>query len=190
MQSAVAEGVGAMAAILGLEDERVIELCKDFQAEGVLEAVNFNSPGQVVIAGNKASVEKACEVMKSAGAKRAVMLPVSVPSHCSLMKPAAEKFKEAIDKVDFSNGQFPVVHNVNAQVADDALSIKEKLLTQLYQPVLWTKSMRKINSLGASMLIESGPGKVLTGLNKRIDKTLGAKAMIDLSSIDEILKEL
>ncbi|MBE8190141.1 MAG: ACP S-malonyltransferase [Candidatus Thioglobus sp.] len=192
MQSAVPEGEGAMAAILGLEDEKVIQICNEFSNKnsgaGVVEAVNFNALGQVVIAGNQAAVNATCDLMKAAGAKRAVVLPVSVPSHCALMRDAAKVFSSAVNAVEFSHGNEAVLHNVDAATALDTTEIKAKLVKQLYSPVLWTKTVQNMQDLGVEMLIESGPGKVLTGLTRRIDKALNAHAALDLASVKTILE--
>ena len=143
MQSAVPKGSGSMAAVLGLDDAKVIEICAQSSSYGVVEAVNFNSPGQVVIAGEKEAVIKACDEMKEAGAKRALVLPVSVPSHCSLMTDAAEEFKTSVDTVNFQMGNERVIHNVDADYARDVEEIKSKLVEQLHKPVLWTSSVQR-----------------------------------------------
>ncbi|QKQ24406.1 ACP S-malonyltransferase [Candidatus Ruthia endofausta] len=190
MQSAVPEGVGVMAAILGLEDQTVIKLCANYTGSGVVEVANFNSLGQVVIAGNKEAVEITCQAMKDAGAKRAVVLPVSVPSHCSLMNDVAAEFKIFVDTVKFNQGSVGVLHNFDALKATDINDIKVKLVAQLHKPVLWTNTVQAMHNMGASMLIESGPGKVLTDLTKRIEKSLTAKAILDLASIETTLEEI
>ena len=190
MQAAVPSGTGSMAAILGLEDSVIIEICQKASNKGVVEAVNFNSPGQVVIAGEKNAVAHACELMKEAGAKRALVLPVSVPSHCSLMKEAAAKYKTYIDSVDFKAGNVKVIHNVDADYAGDTDAIKTKLVEQLHRPVLWTDSVNKMKDSGVERLIEAGPGKVLTGLTRRIDKSLSASAIIDVSSLKSTIEEI
>ena len=190
MQAAVPSGTGSMAAILGLEDAVIVEICKKASIKGVVEAVNFNSPGQVVIAGEKNAVAHACELMKEAGAKRALVLPVSVPSHCSLMKDAAAKFKTFIEYVDFKTSNAKVIHNVDADYAGDTDAIKTKLVEQLYMPVLWTDSVIKMKNSGVERLIEVGPGKVLTGLTRRIDKSLSASAIIDVSSLKSTIEEI
>ena len=190
MQAAVPTGAGSMAAILGLEDTPIIEICQKSSEKGVVEAVNFNSPGQVVIAGEKNAVAHACELMKEAGAKRALVLPVSVPSHCSLMKDAAAKFKTYIECVDFKTGNVKVIHNVDADFGVDIKNIKAKLVEQLHMPVLWTSSVHKMKELGVERLIEAGPGKVLTGLTRRIDKSLSASAIIDVSSLKSTIEEI
>lgn len=168
MQNAVAEGVGAMAAILGLDDDAVRAVCAEAAQNEVLEAVNFNSPGQVVIAGHKAAVERGMEAAKARGAKRALILPVSVPSHCALMKPAAEKFEQFIAGVAVRVPQVPVLHNADVAAYSDANSIRDALVRQLYNPVRWVETVQKMAVEGVAMAAECGPGKVLAGLNKRI----------------------
>ena len=190
MQSAVPSGTGAMAAILGLDDEKVIEICTQSKISGVVEAVNFNSPGQVVIAGENKAVNKACESMKEAGAKRALLLPVSVPSHCSLMNNAAKEFSYSVDAVNFKMGEASVLHNVDASYANDANEIKLKLVEQLCKPVLWTSSVQKMQQLGVEKLIELGPGKVLAGLTRRIDKSLSSLAVIDTAAVQSTIEEI
>ena len=190
MQAAVPTGSGSMAAILGLDDKLVIEECRKASIKGVVEAVNFNSPGQVVIAGEKNAVAHACELMKEAGAKRALILPVSVPSHCSLMKAAADKFKTFIESVKFKAPHIKVIHNVDADYAGDIIDIKAKLVEQLHMPVLWTDSVNKMKESGVEKLIEVGPGKVLTGLTRRIDKSLSASAIIDVNSLKSTIEEI
>ena len=190
MQSAVPAGVGAMAAILGLEDEVVVKVCADYTGEGIVEAVNFNSNGQVVIAGNKEAVDATCEAMKAAGAKRAVILPVSVPSHCSLMDDAATVFANAVEVVRFSMGDVDVLHNVDAAKATDTSDIKAKLVAQLHKPVLWTGTVKVMHNMGVEKLVESGPGKVLAGLTRRIEKSLSANAVLDSANIVTTLEEI
>lgn len=190
MQSAVPVGSGAMAAILGLDDEQVIEICRQCSSSGVVEAVNFNSPGQVVIAGEKETVNNACEAMKNAGARRALVLPVSVPSHCSLMTDAAQEFAESVDMVNFIIGNVGVLHNVDASIAEDINEIKSKLVEQLHKPVLWTSSVRKMQQLGIEKIIELGPGKVLAGLTRRIDRSLSASAVIDTTTLHSTIEEI
>ncbi len=167
MQQAVPAGHGAMAAILGLSDEQVLDVCAEAAEDEVVSAVNFNSPGQVVIAGNKAAVDRAIELCKAKGAKRALPLAVSVPSHCALMKPAAERFAESVNAIDWAAPQVPVVQNVSAAVAADVDTLKQDLLAQLYQPVRWVECVQALAAHGAVDLVECGPGKVLAGLNKR-----------------------
>ena len=190
MQAAVPSGTGSMAAILGLEDSVIIEICQKASNKGVVEAVNFNSPGQVVIAGEKNAVAHACELMKEAGAKRALVLPVSVPSHCSLMTDAAEEFKTSVGTVNFQMGNERVIHNVDADYARDVEEIKSKLVEQLHKPVLWTSSVEKMKKLGIEKLIEVGPGKVLAGLTRRIDKSLSGSAIIDVATLKSTIEEL
>ena len=181
MQSAVAAGEGAMAAIIGLADEQVVEACARV-GEGVVAAVNFNSPGQVVIAGNRASVDQAMQHAKDLGAKRALPLPVSVPSHCALMQPAAEALAEHLEQTEIRLPSIPVVHNHNAATAGSVDEIRERLKLQLYQPVLWVGCVATIAQAGVDTLVEFGPGKVLTGLARRIDKSLNAFAVFDADS--------
>ena len=190
MQSAVPSGTGAMAAILGLDDEKVIEICSQYGSSGIVEAVNFNSPGQVVIAGEKDAVNNACEAMKNVGAKRTLVLPVSVPSHCSLMNNAAQEFSYCVDVVNCKMGEANVLHNVDASYADDVNEIKLKLVEQLCKPVLWTSSVQKMKELGVEKLIELGPGKVLAGLTRRIDKSLSSLAVIDTATVQATIEEI
>ena len=190
MQSAVPKGSGSMAVVLGLDDAKVIGICAQSSFHGVVEAVNFNSPGQVVIAGEKEAVIKACDEMKEAGAKRALVLPVSVPSHCSLMTDAAEEFKTSVDTVNFQMGNERVIHNVDADCARDVEEIKSKLVEQLHKPVLWTSSVDKMKKLGIEKLIEVGPGKVLAGQTRRIDKSLSGTAIIDTGTLKSTIEEI
>jgi len=190
MQSAVPKGSGSMAAVLGLDDAKVIEICAKSSSHGIVEAVNFNSPGQVVIAGEKEAVIQACDEMKEAGAKRALMLPISVPSHCSLMTDAAEEFKISVDTVNFQMGNERVIHNVDADYARDVEEIKSKLVEQLHKPVLWTSSVEKMKKSGVEKLIEVGPGKVLAGLTRRIDKSLSGSAIIDVATLKSTIEGL
>ncbi|AYF86069.1 ACP S-malonyltransferase [Pseudomonas sp. JS3066] len=170
MQQAVPAGQGGMAAILGLEDADVLAACVEAAQGEVVSAVNFNAPGQVVIAGAAAAVERAIEACKARGAKRAMALPVSVPSHCALMKPAAERFAESVDALAWQAPQIPLVQNVSAAVVADLGELKRDLLAQLYSPVRWVESMVSLSERGVTDLIECGPGKVLSGLNKRCVK--------------------
>jgi len=185
MQEAVPPGIGAMAAILGLSDEIVIKVCNDSANDEVVSAVNFNSIGQVVIAGNKNAVNRAIDAAKEAGAKRALLLPVSVPSHCSLMKPAAEKLAVFLNSIEIKSPDTPVIHNVDMQHHTDSDKIKNALTQQLFQPVQWVDSINAIAKLGTTKFIECGPGKVLTGLVKRIDKSLTCVPFYDKSSLDK-----
>ena len=168
MQAAVAEGVGAMAAVLGLDDDAVRAVCAEAAQGEVLEAVNFNSPGQVVIAGNKAAVERGMEAARAAGAKRAVILPVSVPSHCALMKPAAAQLRNYLQSVAVGAPRIPVLHNADVAAYGDGEQIKDALVRQLYSPVRWVDTIQAIHAQGILQAAECGPGKVLAGLNKRI----------------------
>lgn len=170
MQEAVPAGTGGMAAILGLEDADVLAACAEAAQGEVVSAVNFNAPGQVVIAGAAKAVERAIEACKARGAKRAVALPVSVPSHCELMRPAAERFAEAVEAVQWQMPQIALVQNVTAQVPADLASLKRDLLAQLYSPVRWVESVQLLAEKGITDLVECGPGKVLAGLNKRCAK--------------------
>jgi len=190
MQAAVPSGSGSMAAILGLDDARVIEICLKVSDKGVIEAVNFNSPGQVVIAGEKDAVAHACELMKEAGAKRALVLPVSVPSHCSLMKDAAMDFKHSVETINFQMWSERVLHNVDADYSRNTKEIKLKLVEQLHKPVLWTSIVQKMKESGVEKLIEAGPGKVLAGLTRRIDKSLSGSAIIDTTSLRSTIEEI
>lgn len=167
MQEAVPAGQGGMAAILGLEDAQVIEACAEAAQGEVVSAVNFNAPGQVVIAGAAAAVQRAIEACKARGAKRAMALPVSVPSHCDLMRPAAERFAQAVEAVNWQAPRIALVQNVSAQVPHDLATLKKDLLAQLYSPVRWVQSVQFLAAQGVTQLVECGPGKVLAGLNKR-----------------------
>lgn len=188
MQSAVPQGVGAMAAILGLEDEQVRQICAESAQGEVVEAVNFNSPGQVVIAGNAAAVGRTMAAAKEAGAKRALPLPVSVPSHCSLMKPAADKLAEALKTVEIKQPQIRVIHNADVAAYDDAGKIKDALVRQLYSPVRWTETVNALVSDGIAESAECGPGKVLAGLAKRINKAAACSALTDAGQITPFIE--
>lgn len=177
MQVAVPKGEGSMAAVLGLEDQVILDICKKASSEGVVEAVNFNSPGQVVIAGQAGAVDAAIVLLKEAGAKRAMPLPVSAPFHTSLMKPAAEAMAEAIANTAFSAPEIPIVHNVHAQTEADPEKIRQLMITQIDHPVLWVDCIKALVAAGVDTTVECGPGKVLAGLSKRIDKSLTAFAL-------------
>lgn len=177
MQAAVAEGGGRMAAILGLEDDQVRQACAEAAQGDVVEAVNFNAPGQVVIAGQALAVDRAIEACKSAGAKRAMVLPVSVPSHCALMRPAAESLAEALQAIRFHAPELPVINNVDVARETDPERIRAALVRQLHSPVRWAETVRALAADGVTTLYECGPGKVLCGLSKRIDRTLVAKPL-------------
>jgi [acyl-carrier-protein] S-malonyltransferase len=185
MQNAVPAGVGAMAAILGLDDETVRAVCAEAAQNEVLEAVNLNSPGQVVIAGNKAAVERGMELAKAKGAKRALPLPVSVPSHCALMKPAALQLAEYLKSVAVNAPQIPVLHNADVAAYSDSEKIKDALVRQLYSPVRWVETVQAIAAQGVTQTAECGPGKVLAGLTKRIVAELPCVA---LTSNDALLE--
>ena len=185
MQGAVAEGVGAMAAILGLDDETVRVVCAEAAQGEVLEAVNFNSPGQVVIAGNKAAVERGMEAAKAKGAKRALILPVSVPSHCALMKPAAEKLAAYLANVNIGASKVSVLHNADVAAYNDAAAIKDALVRQLYSPVRWVETVQAIAAQGVVHAAECGPGKVLAGLNKRIVAEMTCAALTSNDAVAE-----
>jgi len=187
MQEAVPLGTGSMAAILGLDDDQVRALCTDQARGAVLEAVNFNAPGQVVIAGERAAVERATEVAKAAGAKRALVLPVSVPSHCALMRPAADRLAERIRGIALRLPEVPVIHNVDCKAADDLDGLVERLVAQLYSPVRWVETVQAASAAGVTLAIECGPGKVLAGLNKRIDKRLRTLPVLDPGTLDQAL---
>jgi [acyl-carrier-protein] S-malonyltransferase len=189
MQSAVPEGVGAMAAILGLDDDIVRAVCAEAAQGEVCEAVNFNSPGQVVIAGNKAAVERGMELAKAKGAKRALPLPVSVPSHCALMKPAAEKLAEYLKNVTIHVPKIPVIHNADVASYNDAVQIKDALVRQLYSPVRWVETVQAIHALGITSAAECGPGKVLAGLTKRIIAEFPCTALTSNESILEYINQ-
>ncbi|EMH4077118.1 ACP S-malonyltransferase [Serratia ureilytica] len=189
MQEAVPEGTGAMYAIIGLDNDAIAKACEESAQGQVVSPVNFNSPGQVVIAGNKEAVERAGAACKAAGAKRALPLPVSVPSHCALMKPAADKLAVALKDITFNAPQVPVVNNVDVRTENDPEAIRSALVRQLYSPVRWTESVEFIAAQGVTSLLEVGPGKVLTGLTKRIVDTLTAAAVNDTASLSAALEQ-
>ncbi len=187
MQAAVPAGTGAMAAILGQDDAGIEAACKEAAQGAVVSPVNYNCPGQVVIAGEKAAVERAIDACKAAGAKRAVPLPVSVPSHCALMQPAAERLAEALGDIELSLPTIPVVQNVSAEQAADLDTLKQNLVAQLYSPVLWTRCVQNMAEQGVTALVECGPGKVLTGLNKKIDRSLDGMSISDAAGLEKAL---
>ncbi|MFS7382805.1 ACP S-malonyltransferase [Rahnella inusitata] len=189
MQEAVPAGTGAMYAIIGLDSDAIAKACEESAQGQVVSPVNFNSPGQVVIAGNKEAVERAGAACKAAGAKRALPLPVSVPSHCALMKPAADKMAVALENITFSAPQFSVVNNVDVKVESSPEAIRSALVRQLYSPVRWTESVEFMAAQGVEQLLEVGPGKVLTGLTKRIVDTLTAAAVNDTASLAAALEQ-
>jgi [acyl-carrier-protein] S-malonyltransferase len=186
MQSAVPEGVGAMAAVLGLDDEAVRAVCAEAAQGEVLEAVNYNSPGQVVIAGNKSAIERGCALAKEKGAKRALPLPVSVPSHCALMKPAAGKLLAAMAGMAIHSPAIPVIHNADVAAHTDPDAIRDALARQLYSPVRWVESMQSFAAQGVTRIAECGPGKVLAGLNKRILDNVPTVALADAAAVKEL----
>lgn len=187
MQSAVPAGVGAMAAILGLDDATIIDVCHRAAAGEVVSPVNFNSPGQVVIAGNAAAVERAIVLAKEAGAKRALPLAVSVPSHCALMQPAAEQFAERLAQTTISTPAIAVMQNVDAAIHERPDVIRENLAKQLYCPVQWVLSVQHLSGQGVTRIVEAGPGKVLAGLCKRIDKSIASASIFDSASLTAAL---
>ena len=178
MQQAVPVGTGAMAAVLGLDDDTVRAVCTEAAAGEVVEAVNFNSPGQVVVAGHKTAVERTVDLAKAKGAKRALLLPVSVPSHCALMQPAAEKLATVLEEVAIQPPQIPVINNVDVAMPTDPAAIRSALVRQLHSPVRWVETVHKMAADGVDRLIECGPGKVLVGLNKRIERNMAAQAVL------------
>lgn len=183
MQQAVPAGTGAMFAIIGLDNDAITKACNEASQGDVVSPVNFNSPGQVVIAGSKDAVERAGALCKEAGAKMAVALPVSVPSHCELMRPAAEKLAVALESIEFKTPQIKVVNNVDVASPEAAAEIKDALVRQLYCPVRWSETVNALSAQGVTALFEIGPGKVLTGLAKRIDRSLTAKVVNDVASV-------
>lgn len=185
MQAAVAEGIGAMAAILGLDDTTVRAVCAEAAHDEVLEAVNFNSPGQVVIAGHKAAIERGMLLAKEKGAKRALPLPVSVPSHCALMRPAAMQLAVALKNIDIFPPQIPVLHNADVAGYTNPEQIRDVLARQLYSPVRWVETIRAMADQGVTMAAECGPGKVLAGLTKRIDERVTTTALTSMNAMTE-----
>ncbi|TRX56645.1 ACP S-malonyltransferase [Thalassomonas sp. M1454] len=188
MQQAVPAGVGAMYAIIGLADDAIINACSEAAQGEVVSAVNFNSPGQVVIAGNKAAVERAGALCKEAGAKRALPLPVSVPSHCALMQPAADKLAQDLNSITFNAPSIPVINNVDVALATSGEEIKDALIRQLYSPVRWTETIEKMADMSVETLVEAGPGKVLSGLVKRINKQLNCVSVNTADSLNSALE--
>ena len=189
MQQAVPAGTGAMAAVLGLDDDTVRAVCTEAAAGEVVEAVNFNSPGQVVVAGHKTAVERTVDLAKAKGAKRALLLPVSVPSHCALMQPAAEQLATVLEGVAIQSPQIPVINNVDVAMPTDPVAIRSALVRQLHSPVRWVETVQKMAADGVDRLIECGPGKVLVGLNKRIERNMAAQAVFDADSLAAALAE-
>ena len=189
MQNAVPQGEGAMAAILGLDDDVVRQVCHDAAQGDVVEAVNFNSPGQVVIAGSTSAVERAMQLAKEQGAKRALPLPVSVPSHCSLMKPAADQLATALQNITLHTPQIRVIHNADVAAYHDADQIKDALVRQLYCPVRWTETVNTLVSEGITESAECGPGKVLAGLAKRINKAANCSVLTNAEQVSAFIAD-
>lgn len=190
MQEAVPYGVGAMAAILGLDDNQVIEICASVAGTEIVSAVNFNSPGQVVIAGHKAAVERAATAAKKAGAKRAIQLPVSVPSHCALMQAAADRLDEFMQGITLATPNIHTIHNVDVESHTAPEVIRNALKEQLYKPVRWVESIELMHNKGVTRFVECGPGKVLTGVDKRIAKDAEHLAIYDPETLNKVLEKL
>lgn len=193
MQQAVPEGTGGMAAILGLDDAIIEIICRDITAQSnseSLEPANFNAPGQVVIAGHKNAIQQGIELAKTKGAKRAIMLPMSIPSHCSLMKPAAEQMKQQLEKVPLHAPDLPILHNADVKSHTNPATIKDRLVQQLISPVRWVDTIRAIAATGVTHVVECGPGKVLAGLNKRIDQNLQQLSLADSETIKQAVNQL
>ncbi|WP_265332573.1 ACP S-malonyltransferase [Nitrogeniibacter aestuarii] len=188
MQDAVPEGQGAMAALLGLDVEVVEAVCAKVAQGEVVSAANMNANGQIVIAGSSAAVERAMEEAKAQGAKRAVKLPVSAPFHCALMKPAAEKLAERLADIDITTPSLPVINNVDVSVCDDPALIREALVRQAYSPVRWIETIESLGEMGVEAVIECGPGKILSGLTKRIVKTMQGAAVTDADSMAQAIE--
>jgi len=187
MQQAVPAGEGAMAAILGLDDAQVIKCCEAAAEGEIISAVNFNSPGQVVVAGTAAAVDRITGIAKAAGAKRALLLPVSAPSHCELMRPAAEQMAPLLASVEITRPSISVIHNADVASHQSADAIRDALLRQLYNPVRWVESVQQIAANDIDTLVECGPGKVLAGLNKRIDRSMTALPIFDPASLEKAI---
>ncbi len=190
MQEAVPVGTGSMAAVLGLDDDVVKKVCAEAAQGEVVEAVNFNAPAQVVIAGSKAAVERACELAKAAGAKRALVLPVSAPFHSSLLEPAAAVLADALAKLTFNTPAFDVINNVDVAVLQDPAQIKDALVRQAWHAVRWVETIQKMQAEGVTHIVECGPGKVLTGLVKRIAPEVNALSITDPASLASVLETL
>ncbi len=185
MQEAVPAGEGAMAAVLGLDDQAVVDACESASEGDVVAAVNFNAPGQVVIAGARAAVDRAMEACKAAGAKKVMPLPVSVPSHCALMAPAAERLADVLKDITLDAPAIPVLHNVDVQSTDDPEQIRQRLVAQLHSPVRWVETIQSMVDRGVEQMVECGPGKVLAGLNRRIQRRLPIVALADTKSLQK-----
>ena len=190
MQQAVPEGQGAMAAVLGLEDDVLAKACAEAAQGQVVEAVNFNAPGQVVIAGDADAVARAIDAAKDAGAKRAVTLPLSVPSHSSLMQPAAEKLRDYLSEIILQASDVSIIHNADVKIHANADDIKNALYEQLFSPVRWVETIQSMVAKGTQTLVELGPGKVLTGLSKRIDRSVPCYCVQDLKSFEQALEKV
>jgi [acyl-carrier-protein] S-malonyltransferase len=190
MQEAVPVGQGGMAAILGLSDEDVRAVCAEAAGGEVVEAVNFNAPAQVVIAGHKGAIERACEVAKAKGAKRALPLAVSAPFHSSLLKPASDRLREHLEEFRFAVPSIPVINNVDVAMASNPASIKDALVRQAASPVRWVETVQRMAADGVTQVVECGPGKVLAGLTKRINGELVGEAIVDQASLDKVLELL
>jgi [acyl-carrier-protein] S-malonyltransferase len=190
MQEAVPVGQGGMAAILGLSDEEVIASCAEASNGEVVEPANFNAPSQLVIAGHKSAVARACDIAKSKGAKRAIVLPVSAPFHSSLLKPASDRLREYMQPLSFSAPAIPLINNVDVAILQDASAIKDALVRQAARPVRWVETIRKMASMGISHVIECGPGKVLAGLSRRIEGSITGDAIVDAASLERVKEEL
>lgn len=190
MQQAVSKGDGAMAAILGLDNDNILNICTQMAQTQVVSPVNFNAPGQVVIAGHTAAVQRAVEQAKLMGAKRAILLPVSVPAHSILMKPAAEKMAERLAQVTISIPKIPVIHNIDVSVKLEPIDIRQALIAQIYHPVRWVETIDTMIAEGISTFFESGPGKVLTGLNKRIARKVEALSIVNPQTLENALQAL
>lgn len=189
MQAAVPSGQGGMAAILGLDADQVERCCAEAAADGVVAPANYNAPGQVVIAGDAAAVDRAIAACKAAGAKRAMALAVSVPSHCALMKPAAEQFAARLEAVEIAEPSFPVIQNLDAEASENADAIRRRLLAQMHSPVRWSESVAAMGGRGVGLLLECGPGKVLAGLVKRIDRDIATAGLLDAAHFASALEK-
>ncbi len=187
MQKAVPVGVGAMAAILGLSDDIILDACNTARQDDIVDAVNFNAPGQVVIAGTAAAVDRAIRICKEAGAKRAMALPVSAPFHTRLMQPAAEQLTDLVMSTAFASPRVPVIHNLHGRPESNPETIKTLMLEQIYKPVMWVDCIQGLKATGAELFVECGPGRVLNGLTKRIDRDLTSFSTDDEASLDNAL---
>ena len=190
MQEAVPVGVGGMAAIIGLDSTALKQACQEAAQDEVVEPANFNSPPQIVIAGHKTALARACEAAKAKGAKRALMLPVSAPFHSSLLKPASDRLAEYMADLTFSVPQIPLINNVDVAILNDPQAIKDALVRQAASPVRWVETIEKMAGMGITHIVECGPGKVLAGLCKRINNSLTGEAIVDQASLDKVLEAL